>query len=260
MRAVSMSTLGTLAAAAAGLCGVAGSASAHSANFIVYRTSSNELRVLYAWPLPTYLDEWIPPYRGDSLNVEVDPLVIPNVGNDEFPPQQGTQIWFEVLDAAPEIYFHDQSNLSNVIWQSNQLFCGTGGSAWDAGFWIRADQFHPNFDWNAFEWFVDVQVHDRSGLLASSPVYRMRITLEHLCPADTTTGAIPGQPGYREPNGFVTNDDFFVFLTLFAEGSWRADLTTSAIPGAAGFGDQDFMVTNDDFFYYLMEFVNGCRL
>ena len=260
MRVNRAKTLGTIAAAAFGLCGLAGTASAHTGNFVVYRTSSNELRILYAWSFPTFLDEWIPPLRGDAFNVEIEPLVIPNVGNDEYPPQQGTQIWLEVLDAVPEVYYHDQGNLSNIIWQSNQMFCGAGGTSWNAGVWIRADQFHPNFDWNLFEWWVDIRVHDRSGLLASSPVYRMRIGLENICPADVTAGAIPGQQGYAEPNGFVTNDDFFVFLTLFAENSWRADLTSSAIPGAPGFGDQDFMVTNDDFFYYLMEFVNGCRL
>ncbi|MCA9288712.1 MAG: hypothetical protein KDA05_09025 [Phycisphaerales bacterium] len=38
------------------------------------------------------------------------------------------------------------------------------------------------------------------------------------CPADLTTGAIPGQPGYGIPNGVLTNDDFFYYLTLFAAG------------------------------------------
>jgi hypothetical protein len=38
------------------------------------------------------------------------------------------------------------------------------------------------------------------------------------CPADLTTGAIPGQPGYGVPDGFLNNDDFFYYLTLFAAG------------------------------------------
>ena len=38
------------------------------------------------------------------------------------------------------------------------------------------------------------------------------------CPADLTTGAIPGQPGYGVPDGIVNNDDFFYYLTLFAAG------------------------------------------
>ncbi len=38
------------------------------------------------------------------------------------------------------------------------------------------------------------------------------------CPADLTTTAIPGTPGYGVPNGIVNNDDFFYYLTIFAAG------------------------------------------
>ena len=101
------------------------------------------------------------------------------------------------------------------------------------------------------------------GAEARSPA--MRITLfcprggcPSTCPADLTTGAIGGQPGFGFPNGSVTNDDFFFYLALFAAGDARADMTTTAVPGSAGFGVPKNAVTNDDFFYYLTLFNQGC--
>ncbi|MEZ6234771.1 MAG: GC-type dockerin domain-anchored protein [Phycisphaerales bacterium] len=37
-------------------------------------------------------------------------------------------------------------------------------------------------------------------------------------PPDLTTNAIPGTPGYGILDGFISNDDFFYYLTLFATG------------------------------------------
>ncbi|MCA9288501.1 MAG: hypothetical protein KDA05_07945 [Phycisphaerales bacterium] len=79
------------------------------------------------------------------------------------------------------------------------------------------------------------------------------------CRPDLTTTAIPGEPGFGEPDGVLTNDDFFFYLLAFAEADLGvADLTTTAIPGTPGYGEPDGVLTNDDFFYYLNLFAEGC--
>ncbi len=79
------------------------------------------------------------------------------------------------------------------------------------------------------------------------------------CKPDLTTTALPGTPGYGQPNGTLNNDDFFFYLAAFASGNLSiADLTTTAIPGSPGFGIPNGQITNDDFFYYLTLFAAGC--
>ena len=84
------------------------------------------------------------------------------------------------------------------------------------------------------------------------------------CPPDLTGPAIPGSPGYGVPNGLINNDDFFYFLTVFAQAAGCTtcpsppDLTTSAIPGSPGYGVPNNVVNNEDFFYYLQIFAQGC--
>ena len=79
------------------------------------------------------------------------------------------------------------------------------------------------------------------------------------CPADLTTTAVPGTPGYAIPDGVVNNDDFFCFLTEFAAGNRIvADVTSGGVPGSPGYGEPDGVLTNDDFFYYLALFASGC--
>ncbi|MCA9286932.1 MAG: hypothetical protein KDA05_00020 [Phycisphaerales bacterium] len=79
------------------------------------------------------------------------------------------------------------------------------------------------------------------------------------CRPDLTTTAVPGAPGYGEPDGVLNNEDFFYYLAQFAEGNVEvADLTTTAVPGTPGFGVPDGVITNEDFFYYLILFSQGC--
>ncbi|MEZ6235210.1 MAG: GC-type dockerin domain-anchored protein [Phycisphaerales bacterium] len=86
-----------------------------------------------------------------------------------------------------------------------------------------------------------------------------RLPVQGGCPADLTTGAIPGVPGYGVPNGVLNNDDFFYYLAQFAAGNVAvADLTTGAIPGMPGYGVPNGVINNDDFFYYLAIFAAGC--
>ncbi|MEZ6234029.1 MAG: GC-type dockerin domain-anchored protein [Phycisphaerales bacterium] len=96
-------------------------------------------------------------------------------------------------------------------------------------------------------WFIDnVSVDDESMMPPS-------------CPADLTTGAVAGQPGYGVPNGVLNNDDFFYYLGQFASGNVAvADLTTGAVAGQPGYGVPNGIITNDDFFYYLGLFAAGC--
>jgi hypothetical protein len=79
------------------------------------------------------------------------------------------------------------------------------------------------------------------------------------CPADLTTTAVPGTPGYGVPDGTLNNDDFFYYLAQFAAGNAAvADMTTTAIPGQPGYGVPNGVINNDDFFYYLSLFAAGC--
>lgn len=94
---------------------------------------------------------------------------------------------------------------------------------------------------------------------AQSSSQLWRIVAVACSPADLTAGAVAGVPGYGEPNGVITNDDFFYYLTQFAAGNIAvADLTTTAIPGSPGYGVPNGIITNDDFFYYLTLFSAGC--
>ncbi|MEZ6232923.1 MAG: GC-type dockerin domain-anchored protein [Phycisphaerales bacterium] len=86
-----------------------------------------------------------------------------------------------------------------------------------------------------------------------------RASITGACPADLTTTAVAGAPGYGEPDGVLNNEDFFYYLAQFAEHNLEvADLTTTAVPGAPGFGVPDGILTNEDFFYYLILFAQGC--
>ncbi|MCB9840477.1 MAG: hypothetical protein H6809_02355 [Phycisphaeraceae bacterium] len=84
----------------------------------------------------------------------------------------------------------------------------------------------------------------------------VRITFA--CPPDLTAGAIAGQPGFGVPNGILSNDDFFYYLTIFSQANPAADLTTGAIPGQPGYGVPNGVINNEDFFYYLTIFSMGC--
>jgi hypothetical protein len=81
------------------------------------------------------------------------------------------------------------------------------------------------------------------------------------CRADLSTGAIPGQPGYGQPDGRVTNDDFFYYLAAFAAGNLGvADLTTTGapLPGTPGHGVPDGRLDTDDFITFLTWFGSMC--
>ena len=53
-------------------------------------------------------------------------------------------------------------------------------------------------------------------VLAQHATSAVRVRVEAV--ADLTTSAVPGSPGYGQPNGVINNDDFFYYLTLFAAG------------------------------------------
>ncbi|MCB9840316.1 MAG: hypothetical protein H6809_01525 [Phycisphaeraceae bacterium] len=79
------------------------------------------------------------------------------------------------------------------------------------------------------------------------------------CRPDLTTTAVPGTPGYGQPNGTLNNDDFFYYIAQFAAGNLAvADLTATAIAGSPGYGVPNGVLNNDDFFYYLAIFAEGC--
>jgi hypothetical protein len=79
------------------------------------------------------------------------------------------------------------------------------------------------------------------------------------CPADLSTGATAGQPGYGSPNGVINSDDFFYFLAQYAAGNLVvADLTATAVAGSPGYGVPNGSLNSEDFFYYLTLYSQGC--
>lgn len=87
------------------------------------------------------------------------------------------------------------------------------------------------------------------------------VSLVVRCPADLTTTAIAGTPGYGAPDGRVSNDDFFFYLTQFAAGNKpTCDLTTTGAtaPGHPGYRVPDGLLTTDDFIVYLAIFSDPC--
>ncbi|MEZ6235286.1 MAG: GC-type dockerin domain-anchored protein [Phycisphaerales bacterium] len=79
------------------------------------------------------------------------------------------------------------------------------------------------------------------------------------CRPDLTTSATAGSRCYGVPNGVITNEDFFYYLTQFAAGNAAvADLTNTALPGSPGYGVPNGIVSNDDFFFYLTLFAARC--
>ncbi|MEZ6235754.1 MAG: immunoglobulin domain-containing protein [Phycisphaerales bacterium] len=85
-------------------------------------------------------------------------------------------------------------------------------------------------------------------------------TIAVTCPVDLTAGAIPNQPGYGTPNGVVSNDDFFFYLSLYVANDPRADFTTTGAvaPGMPGYRQPDGMITPDDFIVYIALFQGLC--
>lgn len=83
--------------------------------------------------------------------------------------------------------------------------------------------------------------------------------LPRSCPADYTTTAVASLPGYGLPDFILTNDDFFYFLSAFAQSDLElADITNSSIPGTTGYGLPNGVIGTDDFFFYLNLFASGC--
>jgi hypothetical protein len=98
-----------------------------------------------------------------------------------------------------------------------------------------------------------------STITLSIDVQAIALESEPLCPPDLTAGAVAGQPGYGQPNGVVSNEDFFYFLAQFSAGNAAvADMTTNAIAGGAGYGTPNGVINNEDFFYYLSIYAAGC--
>ncbi len=95
------------------------------------------------------------------------------------------------------------------------------------------------------------------GLLAIDDV--CVIVKPPVCLGDVTHGALPGSIGYGNPNGILSNDDFFYFLSQFAAGNLQVcDLTSTALVGAPGYGIANNILNGDDFFFYLSFFAEGC--
>ena len=138
----------------------------------------------------------------------------------------------------------------------------------DTNSWLEVDRLPPFEVYSANYWdngqyevsadgrFLFVSRRDTFGTNTGFYVFDLN-TLD--CRPDLTTTAVPGQPGYGTPNGVVNSDDFFYFLTQYAQANLAVcDLTTGAIPAQPGYGVPNGILNSDDFFYFLALFGAGC--
>jgi hypothetical protein len=130
----------------------------------------------------------------------------------------------------------------------------TIGGAWP-GAYVEGVT-HASFGLTSPDGAIDIYV--AGGIWGQSGFSNGVQIIQH-CDADFTTGAIGGTPGYGVPNGTLNNEDFFYFLSRFADNDLgEADLTDSAVPGSPGYAMPNGQINNEDFFYYLTLFSAGC--
>lgn len=103
--------------------------------------------------------------------------------------------------------------------------------------------------------------------LATTQAQQYRLVLRAdsgTCFADRTTtgGALPGLPGFAEPDGSVDLDDLAMFLGLWLASDLEADETTTGatISGIEPFGVPDGAVDIDDLAVYLLYWLAGCTV
>ncbi|MCB9840113.1 MAG: hypothetical protein H6809_00495 [Phycisphaeraceae bacterium] len=139
------------------------------------------------------------------------------------------------------------------------MYVGTGAGVYtsrDSGLtWVKDNDTLPNVN------VTDLQIDRANRTIAAATYGRgaWRADLLAGCGADLTTTALAGAPGYGVPDGIVSSDDFFYYLTEFGAGNLAvADLTTGAVPGQAGYGVPDGVLSGDDFFFYLDLYAAGC--
>lgn len=100
-----------------------------------------------------------------------------------------------------------------------------------------------------------------AGPLGASPGsdFQVGVFRYSLCLPDLSTSAVVWHPGYGVPDGVVSTDDFFYYLSQFAAGNvGLCDLTHGAVLGEPEYGTPDGALSNDDFFYYLDFYARGC--
>ncbi|MEZ6235633.1 MAG: GC-type dockerin domain-anchored protein [Phycisphaerales bacterium] len=84
------------------------------------------------------------------------------------------------------------------------------------------------------------------------------IEVARACVPDVTATANPFVAGFGEPDGVLSNEDFFYYLLLFSASDPLADWTHAASPGSVGYGIPNGVLNNEDFFYDLSLFAAGC--
>jgi len=138
-----------------------------------------------------------------------------------------------------------------VLFRSNEDFCALH-LAW-------------NGPWPPFPTSVSVlpvrflpgefDIGDQSGTIYWDDLEYEQLTP---CVADLTGSLNPTNPAFGVPDGIVDTEDFFYFITLFANGQPSSDVSGSTNPNSAAYGNCDGNIDSADFFYYLDQFNTPC--
>ncbi len=233
----------------------------HPLGQYIYRDGNDRLVMVFPyqnyWPLTMRL----PPYAGVmDNNYPFEEAQVDRPSQGLYRPLPGSKIEVVLAGFAPGFWIRDPFDITVAHHEPGErLTIGTTGMGFLTFPYWHLDEDDPEFVPGLESYSASYSLHDVSGVHGDSEVYTFNVYPSvGFCPADMTTTAIVGAPGYGIPNQTLSSDDFFYYLIQFVNGHWTADLTHSTLPGSFGYGVPDGFVTNDDFFYYTALYVLGC--
>jgi hypothetical protein len=251
-----------LLALACGVAVVAVDASAHPLGMYIYRNAADKLVMVFPWENHWPIKYRIPPFEGYlDGDYPYEEAMGDRPSSGLFRTHAGAKLEVVLVEMSPGFYVRDPFDINIAMHDAGERFV-IGETC--CGFltfpWWHLDTSDPEFNPNAESWEASFYLHDITGIHSDSDVYTFHVFAnEGYCPADLTTTAVPGAPGYGVPDQVLNNDDFFYYIAAFAEQNWIvADVTTTALPGSPGYGLPDGLINNDDFFYYLSLYALGC--
>lgn len=251
--------LGFVAGLAA--CVLALPAAGHPLGQYIYRDENDKLVMVFPyqnyWPLTMR----IPPYAGVmDNNYPFEEALGDRPTQGLYRTHPGSKLEMVLVDLSPGFWVRDPLDITVAIHNPGEtMTVGVTGTAFLTFPYWHLDEDDPQFIPNQESYQATYYLRDINGVHGDSDVYTFHVyPSEGYCPADMTTTAVVGAPGYGIPNQTLSSDDFFYYLIQFVNGHWTADLTHSALPGSFGYGVPDGFINNDDFFYYTALYVLGC--
>lgn len=242
--------------------GLATVANAHPLGQYIYRDGDDKLVMTFPfqnyWPLRYR----IPPYPGFlDHDYPFEEALGDRPTQNLFRTHLDAKIEVVLVDFSPGFYVRDPADIGIAYHNpGDRMQIGLTGTGFITFPWWHLDESDPEYLPGQEVYHGSYYLHDINGLHFDSDVYTFYVYPNvGFCPADLTTTAVVGAPGYGQPNQLLTSDDFFYYISAFAAGNMViADITTTAVPGGFGYGLPDGIINSDDFFYYLALYSLGC--